>query len=176
MSAIIVCSLADLHKVAAAEDPAALATLINAHTPVERPVNVPEHRHLTLHFNDIPVEMPGLTAPGTAHLDRLLGFIQAWDRTEGPLLIHCYAGISRSTAAAYIAMLTLEPERDECALAAELRLASPSATPNPRLIALADARLHRGGRMIDAIAGIGRGADAFQGDPFRLPLTQVAAI
>jgi predicted protein tyrosine phosphatase len=170
MSAIIVCSLADLHKVAAKEDPSALATLINAQTPVERPVNVPEDRHLMLNFNDIPVEMPGLTAPGLDHLTRLIGFVKRWDQSA-PLLIHCYAGISRSTAAAYIAMLTLEPERDEYELAAELRFASPSATPNPRLISLADDHLNRGGRMIDAIAGIGRGADAFQGNPFRLPLT-----
>jgi predicted protein tyrosine phosphatase len=169
VSAIIVCSLADLHKVSAREDPAAIVTLINAHTPVERPVNVEADRHLTLHFNDIPAEMPGLTAPGAEHLERFLGFIRTWDRS-GPLLIHCFAGISRSTAGAYIAMLALEPQRDEYELAAELRAASPSATPNPRLIALADAKLNRGGRMIEAIAGIGRGADAYQGDPFRLAL------
>jgi predicted protein tyrosine phosphatase len=169
MSAIIVCSLADLHKVSAREDPAALVTLINAHTPVERPVNVEAERHLTLNFNDIPTEMPGLTAPGIEHLDRFLEFVAAWDKSA-PLLIHCFAGISRSTAGAYIAMLSLEPHRDEFELAAELRAASPSATPNPRLIALADNKLNRGGRMVAAIEGIGRGADAFQGDPFRLPL------
>jgi predicted protein tyrosine phosphatase len=175
VSSIIVCSLADLHKVSAREDPAAIVTLINAHTPVERPVNVEADRHLTLHFNDIPAEMPGLTAPGIEHLERFLGFASAWDQLA-PLLIHCFAGISRSTAGAYIAMLALEPERDEFDLAAELRSASPSATPNPRLIALADAKLGRGGRMIAAIESIGRGADAFQGDPFRLPLKRGASV
>ncbi len=55
-------------------------------------------------------------------------------------------------------------------VAKALREASPSATPNPRLVAVADAMLGRNGRMIEAIGAIGRGADAFEGTPFRLAL------
>ncbi len=51
-----------------------------------------------------------------------------------------------------------------------LREAAPSATPNARLVGVADDILGRGGRMVDAIAGIGRGADAYEGTPFPLPL------
>ena len=98
-------------------------------------------------------------------------FVREWDH-KAPMIVHCYAGISRSTAAAYSAVLALEPHRDEFELAWELRALSPSATPNPRIVAFADDILGRGGRMIDAIAEIGRGADAFQGDPFRIELAR----
>jgi predicted protein tyrosine phosphatase len=84
--------------------------------------------------------------------------------------VHCWAGISRSTAGAYIAVCALRPERDEGEIAERLRALSPSATPNARLVALADEILGRGGRMSAAIERIGRGADAFEGKPFRFDL------
>jgi predicted protein tyrosine phosphatase len=97
----------------------------------------------------------------------ILDFAGNWDRSR-PLVINCYAGISRSTASAYIIAAALSPKRDEAELANTLRAVSPSATPNPRLIALADQVLGRDGRMIEAIKAIGRGADAFEGTPFAL--------
>ena len=75
------------------------------------------------------------------------------------MVIHCYAGISRSTAAAFIASCALAPDHDEAEIAKRLRTASPSATPNSRLVAVADHLLCRDGRMIAAVAGIGRGED-----------------
>jgi len=86
-----------------------------------------------------------------------------------PLLIHCYAGISRSTAGAYIIASALNPTLDESELARTVRSLSPSATPNIRLVALADEILDRQGRMVSAIRAIGRGADAFEGEVFSLP-------
>ena len=62
------------------------------------------------------------------------------------------------------------PEQDEARLAMQLRRLSPSATPNIRLIALADQLLARQGRMETAIRTIGRGADAFEGEVFSLPI------
>ncbi len=85
-------------------------------------------------------------------------------------MIHCYAGISRSTAAAYIAACALAPERDEAAIADALRAASPSATPNPCSWRSPTGCSDRDGRMVAAIARIGRGADAFEGTPFTLAL------
>jgi predicted protein tyrosine phosphatase len=55
-------------------------------------------------------------------------------------------------------------------LAQALRRASPTATPNRRLVALADDRLGRQGRMIAAITAIGRGADCYEGAPFALEI------
>ena len=93
----------------------------------------------------------------------------AWDRAR-PLVINCYAGISRSTASAYIIAAALAPQRDELELAKTLRRVSPSATPNMRLVGLADAMLGRDGRMIEAIGSIGRGAEAFEAVPFALEI------
>ena len=107
--------------------------------------------------------------PGQDHVEQLLRFARAWPR-EKPLVIHCWAGISRSTAAAFIAVCALRPDRDEAEVAQALRAAAPSATPNARLVAVADDLLGRRGRMVDAIAAIGRGVDAYEGTPFVLGL------
>jgi predicted protein tyrosine phosphatase len=98
-----------------------------------------------------------------------LRFVHSWDRAA-PMLIHCFAGVSRSTAAAYIAACALAPERDELEIARALRAASPTASPNAHLVALADDALGRGGRMKKAIAEIGRGEECSEGVPFTLEL------
>jgi len=86
------------------------------------------------------------------------------------MLIHCFAGVSRSTASAFIAACLLAPHRDEHEIARALRKASPTATPNARFVALADSRLERKGRMSAAVAAIGRGEDCFEGLPFALEI------
>ena len=169
MPAIHVCSLARLAATVDRAGASHVATLINAGTPVPRPVRIAEANHLFLGFNDITEPTEGLVPPGEEHVRRLIGFVDAWDRAA-PMVIHCWAGISRSTAGAFIAMCRLHPERDEAEIASEIRTRSPSATPNGRLVRLADGVLGRNGRMVEAIAAIGRGQDAFEGDPFALAL------
>jgi predicted protein tyrosine phosphatase len=164
-----VTSLSRLHDTARLVDASHVVTLINASTAVERPRGIAPENHLFIGMSDITTEQEGHILPGHAHVERLMEFVRGWDRAR-PLLIHCWAGISRSTAAAYITACTLNPERDEDEIASALRAASPSATPNPRLVAVADNILGRQGRMEAAIAAIGRGADAFEGTPFRLQL------
>lgn len=169
MPSLHVSSLARLHETVAAVRASHVVTLINVGTVVERPPSIPAERHLFLGMSDIAVPMDGHVLPGQEHLQRLLDFVGDWDR-QAPMVIHCWAGISRSTAAAFIAACVLRPDRDEEAVADALRAAAPSATPNARLVALADATLDRRGRMIRAIERIGRGADAFEGTPFAMPL------
>ncbi len=164
-----VSSLAKLHETVAAVRASHVVTLINANTVVERPVGIPAERHLFIGLSDIVAPLDGHILPAEEHVERFLRFVREWDRAA-PIVFHCWAGISRSTAAAYIAACALQPARDEVAIALALRSASPSATPNARLVAVADAILRRGGRMVQAIEGIGRGADAFEGTPFRIDL------
>ena len=100
-------------------------------------------------------------------MDSLLDFANTWDRKD-PILIHCWAGVSRSTAAAYIVQCALNPDADEHMLASRLRAKAPTASPNRRLVELADRRLQRGQRMIDAVEAIGRGDMTLEGLPFSL--------
>ena len=162
--------LSRLSETVAAVRASHLVTLINVGSAVERPAGIVESRHLFLGMSDISQPLDGHVLAGQDHIGRFLAFVRNWDR-EAPMVIHCWAGISRSTAAAYIAACAISPERDEEEAADALRTAAPSATPNVRLVALADATLGRDGRMIRAIERIGRGADAFEGTPFAMPLT-----
>lgn len=170
---IHVCSLTRLHSTVAATGAGRVISLLSAGTAVERPSSVAEADHLHLSMHDIVDEQPDLVPPGRAHVEKLLEFAAGWDRTK-PLVVHCFAGISRSTAAAFIIAAALSPERDEAELAQALRKASPSATPNARLVAIADELLGRDGRMVSAITSIGRGADAMEGIPFLLEITPAA--
>ena len=169
MPSIHVSSLSRLHETVARVGASHVITLINAKTPVERPPGIPEERHLFIGVSDIVAPMDGHILPGEEHVIRLNQFVDGWDRQK-PIVIHCWAGISRSTAAAFITACLLRPDQDEHAIAQRLRFAAPSATPNLRLVSTADALLGRNGRMISAIEAIGRGADAYEGTPFMLPL------
>ena len=123
---------------------------------------------MRLAFHDIAEPTPGLTAPDRDMMQAVLDFGREGERRR-PLLIHCWAGISRSSAAAFAIACDRNPrfERD---IATELRRRAPSATPNGLMVRLADDLLQRDGRMIEAIDGIGRGAEAREGEPYELPL------
>ena len=169
MPRLHVCSLALIADTVEKTGARSLLTLLSPGTPVERPGAIRPERHLYLAISDIVAPTPGQILPDRAHLDDLIAFVRGWDRAE-PMLIHCYAGVSRSTAAAFIAACALKPRRDEFEIAGALRAASPTATPNARLVALADAALERSGRMNAAITEIGRGEECFEGTPFALEL------
>ena len=113
--------------------------------------------------------MDGYTVPAEEHVERLIAFAGAWDRAA-PMVVHCYAGISRSTAGAFVAACALNPQRDEADIAWALRRASRTAQPNARIVSVADRLLKRDGRMIRAIETIGPGDLASEGRPFRLDL------
>lgn len=175
MPTLHVSSLARLHQTVAETGASHVVTLINVNTVVELPPSITPERYLFIGVSDIVEPLDGHVRPGEDHVQRLLQFVRAWDR-RSPLVIHCWAGISRSTAAAFISTCMLNPWRDEQEIALALRAASPSATPNARLVEVADALLARGGRMTSAIRSIGRGADAFEGQPFRMPIELVASL
>jgi predicted protein tyrosine phosphatase len=167
LSSIHVCSLSKLDEVVALTGAGHLLSLLAGGSEMVRPASILPANHLHLVMHDIADAQDGMTLPGEAHVRNLLEFARRWNRAK-PLVVHCYAGISRSTASAYIIAAALAPQRDEQELAQTLRLLSPSATPNPRLVAVADSLLERNGRMVEAIKAIGRGADAFEGTPFEL--------
>jgi predicted protein tyrosine phosphatase len=167
MPRIHVCSLTKIADTVRETGARSMVTLINPMFPVERPGEIEAERHLHISVSDIIEHLDGHVAPDVAHVQTLLDFVRAWDRAH-PLLIHCYAGVSRSTAAAYVTACALRRDYCEFETAQKLRALSPTATPNARIIAIADDILGRGGRMITAINEIGRGADCYEGVPFAL--------
>jgi predicted protein tyrosine phosphatase len=166
---IIVCSLREAQNQISKHGAKRAITILGPGTDLPRFENVDPDDHLRLTFHDVAAAAPGLEPPQTRDMVSLLSFLRKSDKSQ-PMVIHCWAGISRSTAAGYIATCLFRPQADEFELAEQLRAASPSATPNPMLIALADEALGRNGRMRAAIASIGRGADAFEGAPFKLEI------
>ena len=169
MPRLHVCSLRLIETEVVRTGARSLVTLLSPGTPVARPLDIVEHRHLNIAMSDIVEAQPGQVRPDMQHLDALLEFVAGWDRRE-PMLIHCFAGVSRSTASAYIAVCQLSPHRDEHEIAQSLRVASPTATPNLRFVELADERLGRKGRMVAAIEAIGRGQECLEGAPFAIEL------
>jgi predicted protein tyrosine phosphatase len=167
MPYIQVCSLARLHRTVAQENASHVLTLINQGTPVTRPPSIAAANHLFIAMSDIQEPLDGHILPAELHVRDLLTFVRAWDRAR-PMVVHCYAGVSRSTAAALITAAAVNPARPEQDIAAVIRGRSPTATPNLKLVAIADKLLGRDGRLLEAADGIGRGEDCFEGVPFRL--------
>jgi predicted protein tyrosine phosphatase len=166
--AIYVAPLSLVQTTVAEANVSHLVTLINGETPIVTPPSIVPDRHLRLAMNDICEPQPGLVLPCEDHVSHLVRFAREWDR-QAPLLIHCWAGISRSTAAAFISLCALNPAGSELELARTLRRASPTAYPNRLLVALADEILSRQGRMIAAVEDIGRGRIADEAEVFSLP-------
>jgi len=169
--AIIVCSLSLAAEVAREHRPSHAISLLDPGTPFPPLTGMADERRLRLEIHDIEHEAEGICTPSQNHIGAILDFVRAWDR-EAPLLVHCFMGISRSTATAFIAACAHNPHAPESAIAAALREASPTASPNRRFVALADAAMGREGRMVRAIDAIGRGPPWFELEnvsPFHLP-------
>ncbi len=166
---IHVCSLARLQETVEDTGARHVVSLLGDEARVECPSSVAPENHLWLRLHDISAPLDGYIVPGEQHVADLISFVRAWDR-RAPLVVHCFAGISRSTASAFAAVCALNPRRDEGGIAQALRRASPTATPNIRIVSLADRLLNREGRMIAAIETIGRGVLAAEATPFRLEL------
>jgi predicted protein tyrosine phosphatase len=164
---IIVGSLRRVDALIERHTPSHVITLLAPGGDVPICPTIAPDRRLTMLFHDLVAPMPPLSPPDKATIQKLLDFGIAWD-ARAPLLVHCWAGVSRSPAAAFILACARSASGEEAALAQHLRRASPFATPNALMVALADEALGRGGRMVDAIASIGRGADCGEGVSFAL--------
>ncbi len=151
---MIVCPLHEIEEVVATRGATHLLTLIDPSTLPATPPAILAGRHLKLGVNDITEVVDGLVCPDEATVEAVLAFGRAWDGAA-PLVVHCWAGISRSTAAAYMIACERNPRASEAAIAQDLRRRAPWAYPNRRLVALADAALGREGRMAEAVRAMG---------------------
>jgi predicted protein tyrosine phosphatase len=170
MSSIVVSPLSHIAEMAVRHKAREMISLLAENQNFHRPAVITADRHLTLGMNDITFAGTGkLIAPQDVHVRAIIDFARSWNQSA-PMLIHCWMGVSRSPAAAMIASLAIFPEDEDQALAIRLRQASPFATPNIRLVQIADDMLERKGSFVDAVKKLGRGQDADGSTPFVLPL------
>jgi predicted protein tyrosine phosphatase len=164
-----VCSLAALSETVRRTGASHVLTVMGKVDQVQRPISVLPANHLKVAMDDITEPMDGYVTPSQAHIEQVLDFVRGWDR-NAPLVIHCYAGISRSTASAFATVCALNPHRDEIEIARKIRAASPIASPNRLIVSLADEVLGREGRMLRALDDIGPATMMVEGKPFRVEL------
>jgi predicted protein tyrosine phosphatase len=162
---LLVCPFDDVQEIAARHRPHAMVSLLAPDQPPPPPTH--EMARLLLRFHDILEPQENLIAPDAAAMARLLDFAAGRAAAE-TVLVHCWMGVSRSPAAAFILACAAAPTVGEGDIAWALRRAAPTASPNPLMVSLADAHLGRGGRMVAAASQIGRGREAARGAPFEL--------
>ncbi|MGX1197102.1 putative protein tyrosine phosphatase [Parvibaculum sp. MBR-TMA-1.3b-4.2] len=172
---IYVSPLSAVHDAIRKHAPSHLVSLLDPDTMIETPEGFDPARHLRIGVNDIAEPIDDLAPPTQGHVVELIEFIRAWDLAQrdggpSPLLVHCWAGISRSTAAAFIALCILNEDQSEAFLARQIRDSAPHAHPNRLMVTLADDALGRGGRMVAAVDALGPGRAAWEGMLFGLPV------
>jgi predicted protein tyrosine phosphatase len=103
-----------------------------------------------LKFNDIISHQLGLVHPRPEHIEAILRVGHSIRNDGGHLLIHCHAGVSRSTAAAAILMAQNSRQSGDELFAQLLRL-RPQAWPNSLMVRIGDDLLGRGGTLLKAL-------------------------
>ena len=169
MTRILVSPLSALPDVIRQFRPSHLVTLLGPDYMIETPAGIESGSHLRLAVDDVVESWAGESPPGEEHVWRLLAFSRKW-KGDAPMLVHCWAGVSRSMAAAYTILCDRTGPGRELEVAQSIRARAPHADPNRLIVRLADMILGRGGSMVAAIESIGRGRLVAEGVPVELPL------
>jgi predicted protein tyrosine phosphatase len=167
---ILVTPLSAVEDTIRSHRPSHLVTLLSPEHMIDTPSGIDAARHLRLSLNDVAEVWASDLPPAEHHVAELLEFGRGWD-ASAPILVHCWAGISRSTAAAFILLCDRLGPGLEQNIARGIRARAPHAFPNPLLVRLADEALGRNGRMIAAAQSIGRGQIVAEGRVVELPLS-----
>ena len=169
MPRLLVTPLSSLAFVLDAHAPSHLISLLSPEHMIETPPGFPAAMHLKLGINDIIDPLEGTAPPAREHVDQLLAFARGWD-AKRPLLIHCWAGISRSMASAFTILCDRLGPGCEIEIARAMRERAPHAQPNRLLVIHADEALGRGGRVIWALNSMGPAVLVEEGVTTTFPL------
>jgi len=128
-------------------------------------------RHIRLGMHDVVMDQHGLsdayTAPSPEQISKIIEFAESWDR-RGNIVVHCTAGVSRSTATALVILATTAPGL-EILIARLLRERASWASPNQRIVGLADQLLGRRGALVRALSTMGPAEMRSAPSPIMLP-------
>jgi predicted protein tyrosine phosphatase len=112
-----------------------------------------EHEKLELRFHDVIEDAPGMVLPQEEHVEQLLAFgrdLLAEPRPSAHLLVHCHAGVSRSTASMSLILAQALPDRPAAAILGEVLRIRPQTWPNLRILEFGDRLLARDGELAKA--------------------------
>jgi predicted protein tyrosine phosphatase len=133
-----VCPFSALPSLVARAKASHVITLLQEEILVERPErHSPGTTPAFWRVHDISEPLAGCVHPDPTHIEEIIAFARTW-AGQGPMVVHCWAGISRSTAAAFTALCSINPDVPEDLIALHLRRASPTAYPNRLMIRLAE--------------------------------------
>jgi predicted protein tyrosine phosphatase len=167
MPRICVCGIDEMPAVVERLRPQRLISLLPEQDQPPTPLEVRAEDHLRLLMDDVAEPSLRYTAPDRSHIERLLAFLRS-SPPDGSIVIHCLAGVSRSPAAALVA-LALEAPGRELDAARLLREAAPFASPNRLLIQVADQVLRRNGALVAAREAMGDPDPSFDFSAFEVP-------
>ena len=156
---ITVCGIEELAGHCSAQASHVLSILDPDHPVPEAFGAFGEHEKLELRFHDIIDDTPGLLAPGARHVEQILAFgrdLLAEPAPAAHLLVHCHAGISRSTASMALILAQALPEQPADAVLALVHGIREKAWPNLRMVEIGDATLGRGGALVEATHALHR--------------------
>jgi predicted protein tyrosine phosphatase len=156
ISRLTICGLDELDSHSAASVTHVLSILDPAWPEPEAFSSYDPHHRTTLHFHDVVEPLPGMELPRREHVEHVLAFGLAFERdraglADPHLLIHCHAGISRSTAAMASLLAQGHPDESEDRIFEQLAAIRPRAWPNSLMIGFADDLLGRDGRLVAAL-------------------------
>ncbi|MFP3944073.1 MAG: tyrosine phosphatase family protein [Alphaproteobacteria bacterium] len=166
---ILICGVDHLNYLHLRRKPTHMISLLADEALAKTPDGLPPERHLKLHVDDIPGPEEGKIHPDRPHVDDLIRFVDRWNGS-GPLLVHCFMGISRSAAAAYITLCHFNDHGLERSIARAMRKIGAHLQPNPLLVQHGDEALKRAGRMVRAVEELGRGSGINQNGFAEVPL------
>lgn len=106
------------------------------------------HLHLAF-FDDAEEQHPGETLFSSAHMERILRFSETIV-PGAPVLVHCFAGLSRSPAVAFVLACRFDRSLNAGFVLDGLLEKHPTIAPNRHIVKIGDALLERSGELIEA--------------------------
>jgi predicted protein tyrosine phosphatase len=159
---LTICGLEELVGHCEAPGITHVLSILDPGWPDPEPIrNFDLNRRLKLNFHDVIEPTPGWIPPERWDVELLLAFGRnlsetahqpAEDSGVAHLLVHCHAGVSRSTASAILLLAQCNPARPAQDVVGQVIRLRPRAWPNLRIVEMGDELLGRGGELVSSVS------------------------